>query len=313
MLDPLEPWGLELSLYHHDLSIPGSPERCVSRSVVEDSAGNMWLLERIASKQIERRMILARNLQALSEAGMARLLPYRMDQNGEFVSEVMGFSWQLSTFYKSDPLSRPGYISDGLCGHELADFLCDLRNFSVKTELIDSPDKLNLREYIQRLVSTISERKPDIQERVCRLAERLTPFIESISELPESFCHGDFHPLNVLWRGGSAGAVIDWEFCGLRPETYDMANLIGCAGFEHPSALDGEFVLSFVKGMGSSSIAEDSLRCLPSFVAALRFAWLSEWLRKKDHEMLEMELDYMELLLDNASKLEATWLDSFRQ
>ena len=39
-------------------------------------------------------------------------------------------------------------------------------------------------------------------------------------------------------------------------------------------------------------------------VITLRFAWLSEWLRKKDTEMIELEIDYMFLLLDNKEVLE---------
>jgi homoserine kinase type II len=46
---------------------------------------------------------------------------------------------------------------------------------------------------------------------------------------------------------------------------------------------------------------------LPEFVIALRFAWLSEWLRKKDEEMVQMETDYLLLLLDGREKLRQFW------
>ena len=46
---------------------------------------------------------------------------------------------------------------------------------------------------------------------------------------------------------------------------------------------------------------------LPEFVIALRFAWLSEWLRKKDEEMVEMETDYVKLLLLHLEDLREAW------
>jgi homoserine kinase type II len=46
---------------------------------------------------------------------------------------------------------------------------------------------------------------------------------------------------------------------------------------------------------------------LPEFVIALRFAWLSEWLRKNDEEMVQMETVYLHLLLDGREALRRTW------
>ena len=44
-------------------------------------------------------------------------------------------------------------------------------------------------------------------------------------------CHGDFHPLNVLWDG-SPPALIDWAGATLAPPEYDLAvtRLIMAAG-----------------------------------------------------------------------------------
>ena len=44
-------------------------------------------------------------------------------------------------------------------------------------------------------------------------------------------CHGDFHPLNVLWNG-SAPALIDWAGARIAPPEYDLAvtRLIMTAG-----------------------------------------------------------------------------------
>jgi homoserine kinase type II len=51
--------------------------------------------------------------------------------------------------------------------------------------------------------------------------------------------------------------------------------------------------------------SEDSIKA--EFVVAVRFAWLSEWLRHKDSEMIELETIYMNLFVDNSGMLKSTW------
>ena len=53
--------------------------------------------------------------------------------------------------------------------------------------------------------------------------------------------------------------------------------------------------------------APESWRLLPELVLANRFGWLSEWLRKQDEEMVELELDYMHLLIARAEALRSAW------
>ncbi|MGD0170381.1 MAG: hypothetical protein ABSE54_11730, partial [Smithella sp.] len=54
-------------------------------------------------------------------------------------------------------------------------------------------------------------------------------------------------------------------------------------------------------------ISKISWKYLVEFIVALRFAWLSEWLRRKDTEMIGLELDYMRLLIDNKNRLQKAW------
>jgi len=42
-------------------------------------------------------------------------------------------------------------------------------------------------------------------------------------------------------------------------------------------------------------------------ISALRFTWLSEWLRHKNHEMIDLETTYMKLLVDNSDMLKNVW------
>jgi homoserine kinase type II len=39
----------------------------------------------------------------------------------------------------------------------------------------------------------------------------------------------------------------------------------------------------------------------------LRFAWLSEWLRRDDREMVDLEAVFIGLLLENRETLEKGW------
>jgi homoserine kinase type II len=50
-----------------------------------------------------------------------------------------------------------------------------------------------------------------------------------------------------------------------------------------------------------------SRKYLLEAVIAIRFAWLSEWLRKRDMEMVELEIVYLKLLVQNRNILKEAW------
>jgi homoserine kinase type II len=133
-------------------------------------------------------------------------------------------------------------------------------------------------------------------------------FMKNHDQLETAFCHGDFHPVNVIWGDADIEAVIDWEFCGVKPAIYDAANLLGCLGIEAPESLTGPFALAFIRRLKDSGLfSEFSWQSLLPFIVAIRFAWLAEWLRKKDTEMIEMELVYMKILVNNETQLRDIW------
>lgn len=69
-----------------------------------------------------------------------------------------------------------------------------------------------------------------------------------------------------------------------------------------------DLVISFIDDMHRfSSISAQSWNLFPIFVVALRFAWLAEWLRTRDKEMIDLEETYMNLLYDNMEELTAIW------
>jgi len=54
-------------------------------------------------------------------------------------------------------------------------------------------------------------------------------------------------------------------------------------------------------------LRKDNQHWLYPLTLALRFAWLSEWLRKDDGEMIAMETAYMRLILNSRQTLERAW------
>jgi homoserine kinase type II len=145
----------------------------------------------------------------------------------------------------------------------------------------------------------------DIKNVACFLEKDFMPAYE---KLPVAFCHGDYHPMNIIWSADDIKCVIDWEFSGCKSEIYDAANLIGCVGVEDPQSLTGDLVNSFIADMKRAKIISNiSWRYLVEFIVALRFAWLSEWLRLRDTEMIRLELDYMRLLIENKNILQKAW------
>lgn len=115
-------------------------------------------------------------------------------------------------------------------------------------------------------------------------------------DLPVRFCHGDYHPLNVIWSASGINAVIDWEFLGHKPEIYDVAMMIGCLGMEKPQSLTGDLVFEFVKRLKESGL-----------IAKKSWAWLSDWLKRSDQEMIDLEAVYIQLLLDNREIFIRSW------
>jgi homoserine kinase type II len=160
------------------------------------------------------------------------------------------------------------------------------------------------------LIHEINLYNKDIKDEIKDVAGFLEKdFMPAYERLPVAFCHGDYHPMNIIWSADDIQCVIDWEFSGYKSEIYDAANLIGCIGVEDPQSLNDNLVKSFIADMKSADIVSKiSWKYLIEFIVALRFAWLSEWLRRRDTEMIRLELDYMRLLIENKSSLQKAWI-----
>jgi len=307
MTDLLSHWGLIAGRQRTDIVLPGSPERCLSRRAVEDGQGRVWMLETLRPGQFERRERIGSALDRLSRAGLP-VPAYLAGPDGRFVIETDGEYHQLSPYVPGDPLPQPEYIEDGARGQSLGKFLCRLREASGSVRDFDDEPPFLLEGYVNGLMAAMAERRPDLHRALIPVLPALVPLFEAWPGLPTALCHGDFHPLNVIWHGRSAAAVIDWEFMGNRPCLFDVANSLGCVGIEDPHALVRGLAPALLRTMRHGLCLDNtSLSLLPEMLLGLRFAWMSEWLRRKDEEMAGIEVSYMRLLANSLDTLLPAW------
>jgi homoserine kinase type II len=302
-------WGIFLRAVCPQLIPDGSPERTLFRVVVEDIQGVHFVLERIPASSYLAKMRIIQSLEYLSRNGLSRITPYKANHEGQYVQKVDQGLWQLVPFIHGVPLDRETYLYEGWRADVLSGFLIELRETSRGIPFFSLEDPFSIKNYIHTLVRQIGRHAPDLMPRInpvlAFLEER---FMSVCDSLPVGFCHGDYHPLNIIWGKEDILSVIDWEFLGIKPEIYDLVNMVGCLGIEHPSSLVGDLVRRLIARLKAADLYSDvSWRHFLEFTVAMRFAWLSEWLRKDDREMIGLELDYMELLIQNRDVLAREW------
>ncbi len=302
-------WGIRVKALRPRLIPAGSPERTLFRVVVEDAQGGRFILEQIPTAARCAKMRIIRVLEFLSAKGLAGITPYRADGDGEYLHARDGGLWQLVPFVDGVPLDRERYIHEGWRAGVLARFLIELKEASRGLPHSSPAEPFSLTTYIRTLCSRIERCEPALMPRVDPIIAFLEQGFMAIHDaLPTGFCHGDYHPLNIIWGERDIRSVIDWEFAGAKPEVYDLANMVGCLGVEHPSSLVGDLVVNLIAQLrGAGLYADISWRHFSEFVIALRFAWLSEWLRKEDRQMIALELDYFDLLIRNHDRLVRAW------
>ena len=175
-------------------------------------------------------------------------------------------------------------------------FFCQDPPFSLKDYFIDMMEKMKVHH--PKVFTQCAPIIHFVEEH----------FLDIHDQLPMAFSHGDYHCLNIIWSGNGIVSVIDWEFAGYKPDIYDVANMLGCLGIEDPRSLVGNFATVFLALTRKEGIfSHGSYNAILEFMVALRFAWLAEWLRNRDHEMIGLELDYMKLLIRNRHAIRKKW------
>ena len=301
-------WNLEFKMVHPETKIHGSSERTITRMAVEDYHNKFYVLEKISPRSYPKKEKIIGYLESLSKKGQDKVPKYHKSFEGKYVVYFNGEYWMIRDYVNGQELPRPQFVYDYWRGNVLAHYLVDLRNAS--EEIKPDEDKFSLVDFIKRHIEHLQRNSFKMEDKLNRSYKYLEGnFFKIYDQIPETFCHGDFHPLNVIWGKNDIVSVIDWEFCGYLPECYDVANLIGCVGMENPKALLSELVLEFVDCLRSQDfLSDDDWEYVVDFILALRFAWLNEWIRKKDHVMVNLELTYMNVLIDNKSMILNDWL-----
>jgi homoserine kinase type II len=301
-------WGIRFLKVHHGFDIQGSPERSLSRSVVETHDGKLFLLEKFSKEKFSVRNRVSLTIDHLNSHGLTLALGGKKTTGGDFLPFFKEDCFQITPFIDSTGLDRPGWLSSRDLGSNMAGFLIHMADAS--RTLLDqiSFSPFSIKDYILELFLQMKAHDSAVYDLYAPfLAFLEKDFMDAHDGLPLKFCHGDFHPLNVLWDQNSIRAVIDWEFVGLKPDCYDAANLVGCAGIENPEGLGMPMVTTFIDRIRTGIISPAGWRYFPEYILALRFAWLSEWLRKKDRQMLKLEADYMGILVQHMEELRDIW------
>lgn len=305
----LSSWNLEFSKIQEEISFYGSPERSDFRVAVSDKTGRIYVLEKINPHIALRKEEIAQHLFSLRQKNPALpIVAYLQNKEGSFVGQIENDYWLLSPFVVGVPLDRIAYLEESWRGEIMADFILHLKNTANKI-FIEPKNIFSLPEYIKKICADMEKYNPQERKALDPIIEYLQKnFFPIYNQIPPAFCHGDYHPINIIWGEKEIKGVIDWEFCGFKPEMYDVANMIGCLGMEHPDTLSKKIVLNFLQKLQQAQIFYPlSWQYFVDLIIALRFAWLSEWLRKKDKEMIELEIDYLFLLLDNKDALKKNW------
>jgi homoserine kinase type II len=307
--DVLGAWGIRLGRIRGDIPIAGSPDRCEFRTVVEDVGANLFVLENVRPADIPHKRKIARALAFLAGNGLSLVRPFLSAGSDEYLAFRDNTAWLLSPYVQGVPLQRPEYAFEGWRGPVLADFLIELRERSREVPEYERSTPFSIVAFIRDFARIVERRETLLYPRLRpALAHLEEGFMTVHDRLPVRFSHGDYHPLNVVWSESGIRAVIDWEFLGLKPELYDAAMMIGCLGMEDPPCLTQNLVFEFVKRLKEAHpAAETSWAYLFDLVLALRFAWLSDWLKRSDGEMIELETVYIELLLRSRLTLIRSW------
>lgn len=309
----LSPYGVTFGSLREDVRLSGSPERTEYRVAFEDADGRMFIFEEVAGSRLAGKQTVARTLSALSAADPSLpIAPYRRHREGEYILAVDGRYFQVVPYIEGVPLDRERYLGDDWRGVAAADFLVSLRRASAalrQDETGPIPGPFLLGAYVEELVGKIRRNDASVLGGLHPVLDRLRgSFFLHESSVKKAFCHGDYHPMNIIWSERGMAGVIDWEFSGTKAGLYDVANMVGCLGMEDPDALTGGLVLGFLRTIRESdAFAEDDWDGFPDLLLATRFAWLSEWLRFREKGLVALETEYMNLLLENREFLRKIW------
>ncbi|MCK5541808.1 MAG: hypothetical protein KAI40_03880 [Desulfobacterales bacterium] len=83
-------WNVEFECVRQDIDIQGSPERTLSRVVIENKGGNLFLLEEFLKSKFQIRKNVAKAIEVLNDNGLKQALLYQKSNYGEFLPVYKG-------------------------------------------------------------------------------------------------------------------------------------------------------------------------------------------------------------------------------
>jgi hypothetical protein len=148
-------WNIEFECVCEDIYIQGSPERTLSRVVIQDKGNNLFLLEEFAKSKFEIRLNVARAIEYLNNNGLKQALIYQKTNFGKFLPFYKETCFQVSPFLNSTELKRPDYLSSSDMGRNFAFFLIQQSKASINMETKISFKPFSLKEYVYEIFNTM--------------------------------------------------------------------------------------------------------------------------------------------------------------
>ena len=131
---------------------------------------------------------------------LPRVQTYLADENGLFIVEYENDFWQIAPFVPGVALDRGSYMYEKWRGPALADFLIELHSKAKSLPSNGAGSVFSLKDYIYKLIREINLYNKNIRAEINSIAGFLEKeFLPAYEKLPLAFCHGDYHPLNIIW------------------------------------------------------------------------------------------------------------------
>ncbi len=284
-------WNLVATAIRGSSLIQGSPERSLRRTVISTDSGS-YILEQIDPNKAAFRETVANLLASLSSN--VPVIPYSFAADTKAVQKEADSFWMVHPFVFHTELNRETFWESEELGRTVGNLLVSLAQLPTT----DSLPRYSPKSYFEKLILSIGKTRIDVRKAIVPILGYLkSTILPEIESLPLAFSHGDAHPLNMLWNENKLLALIDWEFCGIRPRIYDTALVIGCVATESPQAIDAGFVKAIIDSTKRIFTVQEQNLLAPMIVLN-RFNWLSEWLRRHDEEMIRFEIEYMKSLIN---------------
>jgi homoserine kinase type II len=202
---------------------------------------------------------------------------------------------------------RPLYASQEERGQAVASWLGELALRSTNIALRLPDDRFSYIDFLLGLEKKLRLHDATVHARVETAFRYLDTALKArLEEIPTAFAHGDLHALNIVWgASGNINAVIDWEFCGMRPQGYDAALFMGCIAMEDPALIGDACAVRLMHDLRAACVyAPATFAAMPALIIAGRLAWLSDWLHRGIDDMVDAECTLINILLNNLPVLD---------